>query len=154
MQSQFEQVLEEFGEILDLRIEIPDSGPLTISVSNQYNIQIRVDVSGHYIELISKIAEIPPGAFSTKVFREALIHNSSKPFRYGIIGYSTKTKSIVMHGCIPLLQADGEELAAFFEGFVASLSSWKEALERGDPGPPRQSSQISGEGPSPFGLKM
>ncbi len=154
MQSHFEQVIDEFGKSLEIEIDLPDTGPLTLSAENRFNVQIRVDDSGHFIQLVSNVAKLPPGAFSTRVFKEALIHNGSKSFNYGILGYSIKTRNLVMHGDLPLLGADGLELNSFYLNFIDVLKEWTEALERGDPGPPRISSQTSGKGPAPFGLRM
>ncbi len=146
--------MEELGQGLEIDLTSPKNGIYTFQLEDRYTIQVRPDQSGHYVLFLSKVAELPPGAFATRVFKRALLYNGSDQVQHTMLGYSLKTHCLIMHNMIPLKDTTGEELTSLFATFYDELKKWSEAIANGQPGPAEIGLDSDSKNPPPFGLKL
>lgn len=151
MKSQFEELLGELGQVLQLELHIDKSGACSIFLPPQLVIQLQLDSGQEKLFLFCKIAEIPPGKFRENILKEGLKANAQPDPVAGIVAYLSPTNHLVLYQYYPIAILNGERMATFFTNFVQMAESWQTALSKGLSGPSTSYPAASDE--KPLGMK-
>ena len=148
----FEALLQELGHSLgDVKLLPDQNNSCLIQFPNdQISIQVEVDRSAQFLLLGCKLGTVSGGKYQENLFREALKANALPPPLHGILGFSDKSRNIILFEKLTLKDLNGEKIAAEITPFVDKAKVWSEALKHNDV-PIIQGASHSGGGM--FGLR-
>jgi hypothetical protein len=149
MTDQFQQLLNELGQIFHLSLHTDKVAACTLLIPPELTIQLQLDASQERLFLFSKLIALPPGKFRENILREGLKANAAPDPLPGILAYLASSNHLVLFQSYPLLILNGERLAGLFGGFLEMADNWRKAIERGQSAPPPSLPKES----KPFGLK-
>jgi hypothetical protein len=147
----YEAILSELSEALKIPALKPDpNNSCLIRLESGLEVQIEPDTNLENLLIGTNIAQVPPGAFRTNVFKEALKHNALPPPTPGTFAWSRKADQLVLFTDIPMKNLTGAKVAELLIPFAATAIKWGEALKAGQV--PRIEIASSASTPSSGGL--
>jgi len=148
MIDRFEEILQLFGQSLNLPLESDRNHACAIQIKQGLIVQLQSDPSQTKLLIGCKIIEVPPGKFRENVLKEALKANGLPDPRVGIFAYIAAINNLFLFQEYPFdILTTGERVASLISPFIKTATEWRVAIQAGDPGP-RSEAKL----PGPMGL--
>lgn len=154
MSENFLDLIEKLSKLLEIKLEATDDRTLTLLCGKKLPVQIELDPSNTKLQIISQLADLPPGKFKENVFLYALMANTYPHIKEGTLAFSEKLGKLIYFHIFPMHTLTPEILHPFLLGFIDNAKEWQTAIENLNPAPPNvlNIARKSGVG-KPFGIK-
>jgi hypothetical protein len=151
--DRFEEVLKELGQIINLPLHADRNRACRLNINQLLHVQLEPDNANEKLLIGVFLIEVPAGNFRENIFKEALKYNHHLK-RIGTFAYSTRKNQLFYFDNLLFYKLTGEKLCDFLGEFITIAESWRQAIERGQPGPsPSAPPLYPRGGESPLGLR-
>jgi len=154
MSKVFLNLIEKLSPLLDITLEATEEKMITLLCAKSLPVQIEIDSTDTRLQVLSQIAEIPPGKFKENVFLYSLMANTYPNIKEGALAFSQNLGKLIYFHTLPMHTVTAENFHPFLLQFIANAREWQKAIENLNPAPPsvlnlsRKTSEIK-----PFGIK-
>lgn len=128
MNPQFEKVIRDVSEFLQLDLKPDESGAIGLKLRDFY-VQIEPDEKQENLLIFSPIGDVPEGRYREDILEQALRSNAFPPPNLGILCMSKKTGKFYIYESFPMRYVSKEQLFATLPPLLEKVKMWKEALE-------------------------
>lgn len=134
MIEQFNEILTQLGNDLDLNLSPENGKASTLKIDDMLLLQLEIDKTEENILIASSLFTLPPGKFRENVFQSTLKANGLLPPRF-IFGFNEPSAELIFFQFLPLKNLTLKIVKKNLEEFIEEAMKWKEALEGGQSAP-------------------
>ncbi len=147
-------LLKDLGELLKTDLKVDNHHTCLVLIDKKLPIHLELHTNGEHLLIGCCLMELPPGKIRENILREAMKSNGLPQPQNGTLGYSTKTRHLILFSKLKMETQTGEGLYQYLLPFIQKAYLWKEALERNQTPPLGQEGPSqSSDGKGMFGLK-
>jgi hypothetical protein len=129
----FESLLKELGQIISIpNLESTSNNNITLTLQGKNNVILEKHKQLPLFIISFDITEIPAGRYRENVLREALKFNGLNKVHAGIFAFSKKSQKLILFDMLPLEEISGEQVHTIMMALSEKVTTWKEALSRGE----------------------
>ncbi|MCH9617396.1 MAG: hypothetical protein SP4CHLAM5_08480 [Chlamydiia bacterium] len=133
--ADFEVLIEELAEMLDAPLYPDINSVVVVLVEGKVKVQLEPDKRGDFFLIGAYIGELPPGKFREHILKDALKVNFNACKNLGILSYTAKHNTLMIHRKIHLEALTVDKLIEAIKHMTCRAKKWQEAMDSGHTSP-------------------